>query len=241
MNRLDTTFAFVLIILVATILQTSTGFGFSIMATPFLLLLFAPREAIQINLFLSLFISCVMIVQVRKDVHTTLLKRLLVGSLIGLPIGILIFLNMDMRLLKIGVSVLILLLTVLLFINLRMKQLPWRDTLVGGISGTLTTSIGMPGPPLLLYFSGTNMSKEALRATTLAFYLFIYAVSLAIQIGFAGTSKEVQSSLIIGVPISIVGIYFGQILFKWINQETFRILTYLLLLLAGGYLLLQQF
>lgn len=241
MNRLDTTLAFVLIILLATILQTSTGFGFSIMATPFLLLIFAPREAIQINLFLSLLISCVMIVKVRKDVNTKILKRLIVGSATGLPIGILIFLNMDMRLLKINISVLILLLTILLMINLRMKQLPWRDTLVGGISGLLTTSIGMPGPPLLLYFSGTNMSKAALRATTLAFYLFIYAVSLAIQIGFAGTSREVQSSLIIGIPISLVGIYLGQLLFKWINQETFRMLTYLLLFIAGGYLLLQQF
>src|SRR5690625_7984855 len=123
------------------------------MATPFLLLLFAPREAIQINLFLSLFISCVMIVQVRKDVHTTLLKRLLVGSLIGLPIGILIFLNMDMRLLKIGVSVLILLLTVLLFIILRMKQLPCRVMLVGGISGSFTRSIGLMGQLLFLYTS----------------------------------------------------------------------------------------
>ncbi|HLS60862.1 MAG TPA: sulfite exporter TauE/SafE family protein [Virgibacillus sp.] len=238
---MDTTLAFVLIILLATILQTSTGFGFSIMATPFLLLIFAPREAIQINLFLSLLISCVMIVKVRKDVNTKILKRLIVGSATGLPIGILIFLNMDMRLLKINISVLILLLTILLMINLRMKQLPWRDTLVGGISGLLTTSIGMPGPPLLLYFSGTNMSKAALRATTLAFYLFIYAVSLAIQIGFAGTSREVQSSLIIGIPISLVGIYLGQLLFKWINQETFRMLTYLLLFIAGGYLLLQQF
>lgn len=241
MNRLDTTLAFVLIILLATILQTSTGFGFSIMATPFLLLIFAPREAIQINLFLSLLISCVMIVKVRKDVNTKILKRLIVGSATGLPIGILIFLNMDMRLLKINISVLILLLTILLMINLRMKQLPWRDTLVGGISGLLTTSIGMPGPPLLLYFSGTNMSKAALRATTLAFYLFIYAVSLAIQIGFAGTSREVQSSLFIGIPISLVGIYLGQLLFKWINQETFRMLTYLLLFIAGGYLLFQQF
>src|SRR5690625_3708016 len=129
------------------------------MATTFLLLLFAPREAIQINLFLSLFISCVMIVQVRKDVHTTLLKRLLVGSLIGLPIGILIFLNMDMRLLKIGVSVLILLLTVLLFINLRMKQLPCRDTLVGGISCNFNKRLGIPIQTLLLYSTVSYTSK----------------------------------------------------------------------------------
>src|SRR5690625_6271974 len=52
---------FIVIILLASILQTSTGFGFSIMATPFLLLMFEAREAIQINLILSLVISCALI------------------------------------------------------------------------------------------------------------------------------------------------------------------------------------
>ena len=45
---------FSFIILIAAILQTSTGFGFSIFATPFLLLLFTPNEAIQINLIFDL-------------------------------------------------------------------------------------------------------------------------------------------------------------------------------------------
>ena len=48
------TFIFVFISLVASILKISTGFGFLILATPFLLLLFEPMVAIQINLIVSL-------------------------------------------------------------------------------------------------------------------------------------------------------------------------------------------
>jgi len=59
-----TAFIFVTIILLASILQTSTGFGFSIMATPFLLMIFEPREAIQINLILSLVISTALIAKI---------------------------------------------------------------------------------------------------------------------------------------------------------------------------------
>ncbi|MGQ0441553.1 hypothetical protein ACT4UT_37385, partial [Bacillus sp. B-TM1] len=46
-------FTFICIILVASILQTSTGFGFSIMATPFLLMSFplTPTILPKINLF----------------------------------------------------------------------------------------------------------------------------------------------------------------------------------------------
>ncbi|ASN03954.1 sulfite exporter TauE/SafE family protein [Virgibacillus necropolis] len=237
---MDAFIIFFIIILVASILQTSTGFGFSIMATPFLLLLFEPREAIQINLILSLIISLSLIMKIKQDIDYGILRRFMIGSFVGLPIGISIFLSLDMTVLKLFVSVLILVLTFLLILKYRIKQTNIRDFTIGGLSGAFTTSIGMPGPPILLYFSGTNTSKEALRATTLAFYLFIYFVSLIIQIIFVGTSKVIWVSSLEGLPMVIVGLITGQLLFKRINQHIFRMMTYVLLLFTGLYLLLQQ-
>lgn len=238
---MDTFIVFFIIILFASILQTSTGFGFSIMATPFLLLLFEPREAIQINLILSLVISLALISKIRHDIDFGVLKRFIIGSLAGLPIGITIFLLLDMTLLKLCVSVLILILTILLISNYRISQTNNRDFTVGAFSGAFTTSIGMPGPPILLYFSGTNTSKNELRATTLAFYLFIYLVSLIIQVIFAGTSKLIWISSLEALPMVIVGLVAGQLLFQRINQHFFRIMTYILLLFTGLYLFIQQF
>src|SRR5690625_384647 len=234
-------FIFILIILFASVLQTSTGFGFSIMATPFLLLLFDPREAIQLNLILSLFISSMLIDNIRRDVNWGVFKRFVIGGLFGLPLGITIFLLLDMTLLKLGVSLLIISLTILLILNWRTKQTIQRDFLVGGLSGLLTTSIGMPGPPLLLYFSGTNTKKATLRATTLAFYLFIYLASLMFQVLFAGTSTEIWLSSLKALPIVLVGLMVGQLLYKRISQKMFQILTYILLFISGGYLLFEQF
>ncbi|MBY7144884.1 sulfite exporter TauE/SafE family protein [Virgibacillus sp. NKC19-3] len=228
------------IILFASILQTSTGFGFSIVATPFLLMLFEPREAVQINLILSLVISIALIMKIRKDVDMGVLKRFVFGSIAGLPLGISIFLFLDMTLLKFGISILILVLTLLLILRFRINQTGKRDFAVGGFSGALTTSIGMPGPPLLLYFSGTNTTKEKLRGTTLAFYLFVYFVSLGFQVVFAGTSREIWMSSLAGLPLVVIGLILGQLMFTWINQRLFQWLTYVLLLFSGVYLLLQQ-
>lgn len=234
-------FIFILIILVASVLQTSTGFGFSIMATPFLLLLFDPREAIQLNLILSLVISSMLIVNIRRDVNWGVFRRFVIGGAIGIPLGITIFLLLDMTLLKLGISLLIINLTILLIMNFRTKQTVQRDFLVGGISGLFTTSIGMPGPPLLLYFSGTNTKKATLRATTLAFYLFIYLASLMFQMLFAGTSAEIWLSSLKALPIVLTGLIIGQVLYKRISQRMFQILTYILLFISGGYLLFEQF
>jgi uncharacterized protein len=235
------TILFLAIILAAAILQTSTGFGFSILATPFLLIIFEPNEAIQINLLLSLLISGALINKIFKDADFKTLKRFLIGSVIGLPFGMVIFLTIDINKLKLGISLIILGLTIMLMLRFRIKQNKKRDLIVGGLSGFLTTSIGMPGPPLLLYFSGTDTQKEKLRATTLAFYLFIYFISFIIQVIFAGTSKTVWISSGIALPLVLAGLYLGQRLFKSINQKLFRIFTYIILLFTGIYLMIESF
>ncbi|HEX5564510.1 MAG TPA: TSUP family transporter, partial [Sporosarcina sp.] len=74
---------FITIILLASILQTGTGFGFSIVATPFLLLLFEARDAIQINLLLSLVISLAMYRKVKGDIDMGVMRRFIGGSFIG--------------------------------------------------------------------------------------------------------------------------------------------------------------
>lgn len=237
---MSTFILFMVIILFASILQTSTGFGFSIMATPFLLLLFPPKEAIQINLILSLVISLALIVKIRRDIDFPLVKRFVVGSIPGLPLGIMVFTLMDMSLLKVLISLIIIVLTVLLIMNFRIRQSKMRDFLAGGWSGALTTSIGMPGPPLLLYFSGTETEKEKLRGTTLAFYLFIYLVSLGIQVKVAGTTLTVWKSSLQALPVVAIGLVLGQALFNKINQKIFQIVTYILLLFTGIYLLIES-
>lgn len=178
--------------------------------------------------------------KIHKDIDMEMLKRFIVGSLAGLPIGISVFLMMEMTVLKLGVSVLILVLTLLLILKFRIRQTFKRDLLVGGFSGAFTTSIGMPGPPILLYFSGTDTTKERMRGTTLAFYLWIYLASLLVQVFFAGTSKEIWVSSVTALPIVIIGLFMGQILFRWISQSLFRKLTYVLLFFTGAYLLVQQ-
>ncbi|KAB7707561.1 TSUP family transporter [Bacillus aerolatus] len=231
---------FAVIILFASILQTSTGFGFSIMATPFLLLLFEPKEAIQINLILSLVISCVLIRKIKKDTDMSLVKRFIVGSAAGLPVGMIIFLLADMNKLKLGISVIVLVLTLLLIFKFQIRQTKARDFTAGVLSGTLTTSIGMPGPPILLYFSSIHTGKEKLRATTLAFYLFIYSTSLLVQVLFAGTTKAIWLSSAAALPIVLAGLLLGQWLFTRINQRIFRIFLYGLLIFTGIYLLIDS-
>lgn len=228
------------IVLLASLLQTSTGYGFSIVGTPFLLLLYPAHTAIQINIVLSICLSAFMIFKIRKEVDLSLLSRLIKGSLAGLIVGIFIYLFMDIERLKMAVGILIIVLTILLIFKLTIERTINRDLTAGGISGLLTTSIGVPGPPLLLYFSGARIDKVTLRSTTLAYYLFVYVASLLMQITFGGTNKKVWIDSMIALPALFVGIFLGQLLFKWISQEVFRMITYVILIFTGIYLVISS-
>ncbi|WP_408008217.1 sulfite exporter TauE/SafE family protein [Pseudalkalibacillus sp. A8] len=230
----------VLIVLVASLLQASTGYGFSIIGTPFLLQIYSVHTAIQINIILSICLSAFMIFKIRREVDKTLLIRLIKGSIVGLIFGIFIYLFVDIQLLKIAVGALILSLTVLLIFKLTLDRTKNKDIITGGVSGLLTTSIGVPGPPLLLYFSGSRVDKITLRSTTLAYYLFVYFASLVMQISFGGTSKEAWISSLLAIPPLFAGILLGQLLFKWISQKTFRIITYVILIFTGAYLIVTS-
>lgn len=229
-----------LIVLVASLLQTSTGYGFSIIGTPILLLLYPAHTAIQINIILSICLSTFMIFKIRKEVDKTLLVHLIKGSIVGLTLGILVYLYVEMNLLKVAVGVIILILTFLLIFKWTIARSHEKDIVAGGISGLLTTSIGVPGPPLLLYFSGAKIDKVTLRSTTLAFYLFVYSASLFMQIYFDGTTKVAWTASAIALPALFGGILLGQILFKWISQKTFMMITYIILFSTGLYLIMTS-
>jgi uncharacterized protein len=231
----------IIIVLVASLLQTSTGYGFSIVGTPFLLLIYPAHMAIQINIILSICLSAFMIFKIRKEIDKSLLVRLIKGSVMGLIFGIFIYLFLDIQLLKMTVGALILFFTILLILKLMINRTQNKGFITGGISGLLTTSIGVPGPPLLLYFSGAGVDKTTLRSTTLAYYLFVYFVSLVMQISFGGTSKETWIFSLIAIPPLFAGIMLGQLFFKWISQKVFRIITYIILMFTGVYLLVTSF
>lgn len=226
-----------LIVLCASLLQACTGFGFSIMATPFLLMVFSPHAAIQINIILSIVISLLVVPAIHKEIDRPLFFRLVKGSAIGAPIGIAVYALADVELLRLGVSVIILTLTAMLALKYRIRHTPAMDYVTGNLSGILTTSLGLPGVPLLLYFTGGRVDKGVLRSTALAYFLFIYTVALVLQFVVGSTDEQSWTSAVLLIPVTILGLFLGQALFRFVDQRRFEVITLVILGTTGAYLL----
>lgn len=230
-------FGLIVIVFIASTLQAGTGFGFSIMATPFLLLILEPHDAIQLNIILSLLISLIMTYKIHNKIQKESLIRLIKGSIIGILPGLLLFLFLDVRPLKLLVSILILGSTGLLVAKINIKPTNIKELITGGLSGILTTSLGMPGPPLLIYFASAKIDKATLRSTTLAYFVFIYLASLILQFSIYNISTDVWISALWALPFTLIGTYLGQWIFTRLNQQLFQRIIYALLFFTGMYLL----
>ncbi|MGI6226662.1 MAG: sulfite exporter TauE/SafE family protein [Peptococcales bacterium] len=228
--------ALILIVLVATTLQAGTGFGFAIMAIPFLVLLFPAHDAILLNIILSIIVTILVTYKIYNEVDKELLKRLIKGSLFGLLPGLMVFVYLDVKFLKIFVSILILISTALLMTKVKVEQSNTKEYIVGALSGFLTCSIGMPGPPLMIYFTGTKIDKAILRSTTMAYFIFNCSVSFILQLFTYSITKTVWHATLWSIPFIFLGIFLGEKLFKKLDQTLFFRVIYWLLLLTGVYL-----
>src|ERR1700732_3447627 len=137
----------------AALLQATNGFGFAVLAVPFFLLLAPPGEAIQIIIMLSLGMSAVVVPAVRDAIEPALLTRLTIGSLAGLPLGLIAFAPAD--------------------------PLIGGGGAAAAVAGASTPLVGMSGPPVLIYLMLARTPSRTVRATLLAFFALIYAATLA--------------------------------------------------------------
>ena len=253
-----------LIVFLASALQASTGFGFAIMATPFLLMIFDSRDCIQLSIFLSLFIALVLTPKLKQQIDHSLLKRLIQGSIWGAPIGIVFFAFVSLEILKAAVSVAILVIGSFLLYQWyqyyypraeKTKEITEVDALeikrrqenncvkgqkseflVGLLSGALTTSLGMPGVPLAIYFSARNIKKEVIRSTTLAFFIVVYLFSILLQVFTVDISVDVLRLTLYLIPTAAAGIFLGNMMFQKLDQRKFQLIVNLILLYTGLHL-----
>ena len=220
----------------ASALQSATGIGFGVIAGPVLLVALNDGSAIQISIVLNLLIAAFLTPSLWQEADRRLLPKLLVGLAIGSPLGLLIFLSMDIVILKLfaGLAVVF-----TLFLTLRGNRAPSRSLQpalgkveqisIGVMSGIMGASLAMPGPVPAAWMSAKGFNKETIRATILLMFVFAYVVALALQFGLAGIGADSMRLSVMLTPSTVVGILVGRLLSSRLTEQTFRWLLVIIL------------
>ena len=233
--------------LLAAVVQSTLGFGFTLLAVSFFLLILQSATAIQLLIVLNLVISLWVGRTLWRNVPRDLWIKLVAGAMVGFPAGLVLFYYASVDQLKVGVAVAILVFVPLL--AFRRRSVPEQGASlpiyrlsssvgVGVLAGAMTTSLGMPGPVLVLYLTAHGADKDALRAISLTFFAVAYAVALLLQALTFGVDGEVWTMAVVLVPVAAVGAQLGHQLSRRVTESTFRRAVLVLIGATGVYTLL---
>lgn len=235
----------------AALLYTLTGFGFAVLAAPLFLLFVDPPRAIQLVIIISTALSLVALPGLWRAIAPGLLLRLGLGSLAGLPLGLIAFRHADPILVRSLVGATILAFAVLLWWRRHhgpgeprsafgMRTGGMRrglEVTTGVVSGAATALVGMAGPPVLTYLLLAEAPPRTVRATLLSFFAFAYAVTLGSHAMTVGIPARTRLSAAILIPFAALGGLVARPLGDRLDADAFAMLVILLLGVAGLYTL----
>lgn len=212
----------------ASVCQSVTGFGFALVMVPLITIVWAVKPGIAATVLLSLFGNLMLLREVRGHVSVPRVGGLLAGFAVGLVPGVFIFEKVDEDALRIGVGVVVLVATFLVYrapeIDRGHDSLGLR-MVTGAISGAIGSSTSLSGPPVVLYLVGRVREIDAFRATVLAYFVpssVIVLVSYAI-VGQISTDVLIMAAA--GIPAVLIGNPVGGWLRGHLDAERFRVVV----------------
>ncbi|WP_114764211.1 sulfite exporter TauE/SafE family protein [Vibrio rhodolitus] len=227
----------------AATLQAATGFGFGIIAVTAFLIIFQSTSAVQIVIIITFAMSIAHFFKIRSNVPMDLVKRLMMGCVIGYPLGSLLFYVADITMLKIAVAVLILVMTAQngyeryrarSAANQRFLPMNKRYCAsVGTVSGAMASAMAMPGPVVVGYLTQCELEKNVIRAATITTSTVSYAVALVLQMYLFGVDEQTWEYSLMLLPATFAGLFFGEYISKFINPDLFKNITLVVLLISG--------
>jgi len=210
-------------VFLSALIQTITGFGFSLLAVPIMSMAIPTEMAVVIAGTLSTFTSGGQAWSEREHRDGPTIKRLLIGAVVGAPIGLVILMVATSQQLKLGLAAVIF---VFLIVNLRGFKLEKPSTALdvgaGFLAGVLSTSLSTNGPPLVMALHARHFVPHVFRGTIAAVLVSIGALSLVL-FGVSGRfTIDIGTALLVAGPSLVVGFFLGHRIRRHVDPARFR-------------------
>ena len=217
------------VVLVATTAQTVAGFGFALVAVPFFAVVLDVRDAVVLVSLLGVLNNAILTRTAWRHVPWEVVGPMLAGAFVGMPIGLVVLLLAPQESLRLAVGAATLAMAAALVAGLRIRRSIAAEVSAGLVSGLLNTSVGMNGPPIVLYLQGREHAPGEFRGAMAVFFFVCNVITLA---GFLATgivSREALTLWAAALPAVAIGSLFGHTLVRRVEPTVFRRLVFVLL------------
>jgi uncharacterized protein len=213
------------------------GFAFGLVAAAIWLYALTPIQTTTLIVLYGLLVQGYAVWKLRRNINVSRLAPLIIGSAIGVPVGILVLRWVPPGTLRTAIG---LLLIVFSLYNLVRPALPsakqagrLADAGAGFINGLVGGATGLAGIVVVIWSSLRGWSRDEQRA---AFQPTGVATFFITLIGLGGIGAINTASLqlfAIGLPALAIGTWAGWKLYGKLDERKFRVAVLVLLLLSG--------
>jgi uncharacterized membrane protein YfcA len=156
-----------------------------------------------------------------------------IAALVGMPIGLFVLTHANDQVLTATIGVTILVLTTWLWRGLTLPRGRRTELAAGFVSGTLATSVGTNGPPVVIAFQAVGLEPRPFRATLQACFAFQGSIALALFWSRGLVVHDVGVAFLVGVPSAVIGALLGDRIAPRVHAGPFRNAVLMLLVLSG--------
>jgi len=219
----------------AGVTQGLTGFGFNLVSVPILVIFLPPKIVVPVTLINSALTSAVIVFKARKWVDVKRIWPLMIAGIAGMPFGTYLLIVLEVGVLKVSIGVVIALFAVAFLVGFtkRIKNEKLAFAPVGFVSGLLTGSMAMSGPPVILFFTNQGISKRVFRASIAAYFMVLTLATIPIFAIGGLMTQEVITYTILFMPAVIIGALTGIVVAHKVGEGLFKKIALVLVILAG--------
>lgn len=230
------------IIFLATFVNSTLGFGLGLIAMPLLAFIVDIKTAAPLVALVATTTAFLIFLKNWRDVNFKNIWKMIVMSSLGIPIGLFLLKGAGDGIMKIGLSMMIIVFAVYSLIGRGNRTLKSDRTsyFLGLLGGILGGAYNMGGPPIIIYGTMRQWPPLTFRATLQSLFL---PATIFISIGHAVGGLMTQSVLInylYCIPILVFTTITGGILNRSIPTDRFNRYVYLILILIGAFLLYKS-
>ena len=228
------------IVFCASFLGGVTGFGYSLVATPLLLLLgFSLPFVVTVNLALAFLTRISVAYRLRADVWRGRVAWLIAGSVPGLWLGAQVLNAISESTIKLAAGIVVMVAAVLLARSLAAeapsRSLPGAPVVAGFLGGFLGSSVSLNGVAPVLLLAHDKAQPRAFLANLAVYFVASNAIGLIVlQAENALEPEALFPAFVLWLPGSLAGNWIGTSLAPRLPELVFRRLTLLVVFVAGG-------
>jgi uncharacterized protein len=206
------TVAIVAVFFGATLVRSAFGFGEALIAVPLLALVLPVKVAAPVAVLLSITVAAVVVAQDWRQVHLQSAMRLVLWTLLGIPLGLFLLRTASESLVKGALGVVVAGFSIAALrrggsFRLHDERRAW---IFGVVAGVLGGAYGMNGPPLVMYGSLRRWSPEQFRATLQGYFLPASVIGLAGYWVAGLWTPAVTHYYVLSLPTALLAIGVGR-------------------------------